>query len=817
MEKPNDQRREGQAGGREPSDRWDFSSVPPPQSQIPQLKEIPETPEERRRRRIILAISAVLALIAVVTATVIALNIRHDSRIASSVEDYGATGRLPYLEEALDLLEGDDSPADRALRARLLATAALEQGQADATEGARTLLEGLAEDEAAREVAIARTYLALAAGEPRQAQQAAATIASGGDFPAEAARAQALAAGAVGALPQAVAFAETAVKERPEAPRHVALLGLLLARTGEGEQAVARLSELEDDAAASPAVRLARARIALRRGDMDVAAQQATELEGDETASPVERAWAELVLSYAAASRGDAAGALERLDKTAEHRPAGDEGFVLWRGRSLLRAGAVDEAGEELARLPEGVTSAPLVRSHVVAELALARGNPKAATAALEGAAEAGRTFLLRGWAEQGRGRSKAARSLYEKAAEDEATRAEAYAALARLELAEGREKAAVRAASKALTAGPANAAAVRAFVEAKLAAGDAKAAASAVDKALAQRPKDGRLLAARAAVEWAAEDWKAARETLAQAAARLPRDADLHARKGEAARRLGRADEAKKAFDRALELAPKHPMALAGLLQIHVAAEALDEAGKVLERIDEADVASVPIDRARARYHVLTAAGHAGISDVRRAIMRRAPSDPDLWLALAELQMQAGEHRGAVASYGRVMREREEDTPTALLGRAMAQLRMHSKSGAERTLDDLDEAVAEGQMDDGFRAGVLAARARLKLLDDRLGAARALARQALRADPRNAEAHLVLADVASERDRDPTEHLRAALKAPIPPPEAKGRLALELEEGDEQCALAEAYREAAPRGTHARRLARIVRACRRR
>ncbi|MFW6031322.1 MAG: hypothetical protein ACOC9T_01915, partial [Myxococcota bacterium] len=176
MNDPTDQRNEQKpgGGGPEPSDRWDFSSVPPPQGDlIPQLKEIPETPEERRRRRIILAISAVVAVIVAITAVVIVLGIRHRARIDRAVQAYETTGRAGALDEALERLDGEDAPDDRALRARLLASAAFELGRPEAGDAARDLLEALGED-AGSEAAVARVYLALAANQPAEAQQRAA-------------------------------------------------------------------------------------------------------------------------------------------------------------------------------------------------------------------------------------------------------------------------------------------------------------------------------------------------------------------------------------------------------------------------------------------------------------------------------------------------------------------------------------------------------------------------------------------------------------------------------------------------------------------
>jgi tetratricopeptide (TPR) repeat protein len=811
-----DEKQPQQGGGsREPSDRWDFSSVPPASgSLIPQLKEIPETPEERKRRRIILTISAVAAGIALVAAAIFALHLRHRARIDSAVVELEETGRADALDRALALLNGEDGEEDRAVRARLHAVAHLEHARAGAAEEAQALLSDLGDPPPAG-ADVAAVYLALGAGEVSAAHERATQIRPRGDHKAEGLRAQALASEAVGATPQALTLAQAALELRPQGARYAALVVRLHGRLGQHEEAAAVLEGVDESIRAAPPIVLERARMAMALGDHAQAAELGQTVSEHAEATPVEDAWARLLVARGAAQGGNAKRALELVGGDVAGRPPGDEDFVLLRGQTLLLVGAVAEATAELERLPSGITRSPLARAHVVAELALARGQTSAAADALARAPDHPRTQLLLGRAAVARGKASEARSHYEAAAKADTLRAEALAGLALLALDGGDTKGAVAAASKALTQASDDPWAVQAFARAQVAAGNAKAALEAVDKALRSRADDGRLHAVRAHVLATQEADAEARKALERATDLLPRDADLFARLGHTAQRMGDAEAAGTAFERALALRPKHASALTGMLQLAVAAEDLSRAGEVLERIDGAGVVTLDVDRARARYLVLTAAGQQGIADVRRAIVRRGPSDSDLWMALAQLQMQAGDARAANGSFGRVLREREGD-PWALLGRAFAQLAMRMGAAAEKTLDEVESVGAAQGLGEDFEAATTAARARLQLLEDRPGIARNLAKKAAALDPRSAEAHMALADVEDDRKRDPTPHLRDALKARIPPPEAKGRLALQLEREDpERCALATAYWEAAPRGTYSRQIQPIVRSCR--
>jgi Flp pilus assembly protein TadD len=186
--------------------------------------------------------------------------------------------------------------------------------------------------------------------------------------------------------------------------------------------------------------------------------------------------------------------------------------------------------------------------------------------------------------------------------------------------------------------------------------------------------------------------------------------------------------------------------------------------------------------------------------------------------MSLGRLQLQAEEYGAATGAFGRVLRY-DEENPWALVGRALAQARLRRTRGAERSLQDARDAKEDRDMtdarEDRFDARVHLVRGWLRYKDERWGGARSHAKRALRLDPEEGRAHVLLASVASERDRDPKPHLRKALKARTPPPEAKAMLALELGETEEGCEFAKAYHEAAPGGRRARSIRRMRFRCR--
>ena len=820
MQPPGNRGFEGEAEG----ERSDLFSVPQQrESLIPSLESVPETPEERRRRRIMRIIAAAIAVVLVVTALLIYLALAHASAVEDAALTVGADGRPAQIAAALDLLEGDDAADDLALRARIRATNALEHGVTEDVDRARELLARIEGDEAAQslDARVARTYLAVAGNNPSEAAQHVTGMTFGGPFAAEGAHASAVSGVAVGDLAHALETSQVAVERQPEAPRYAGLRARALARSGEVDGALALLDGLPTEAQASPAAKLARARVlAEARRDPDGARLAAQAVLDAEDAGPTEKAWAELVLGMLAAAALNPVTPRARVHAALAARPEGDEAFLLAAMDALLAAGYADRAAALQEHLPPDVSTDRVRRSQIAAAIALDQGNPRQARAALESAGDGARTKLLRARLADRSGEHDRARTRYGQAAESERWAVEAFARLGAMELGLERPDEALAAAQRALEKRATDPDAVSVAVRAHIAKEQTEEAMGLASRALSDHPNDPRLLFAKARVHMAEEQWAEALSTLREATEREEENADLWAALGDAAREEGEADEAKQAYEKALELREQHPTALVGLLRLAVDAEDLERAEQALAAVKEANITSGEVDRPEARYLVLSGAGNRGSDEVRRAIIRRSPTDSYMWRQLGWLQYQAEVFDGAARSFARalnVLDEGEVDVE-ARIGLVLAQLAMRASNPAERTLGEMEAELEGLELSPYVRALVLAAQARLSLANDRLNPARNTARQALEVDEDNWAAHEILADVVDERSGDPSEHLQAAAAAIPPSVSAKARLALRAGElTDQVCEWVDAYRAAAPRGRYARSVSRLYYDCRRR
>lgn len=184
--------------------------------------------------------------------------------------------------------------------------------------------------------------------------------------------------------------------------------------------------------------------------------------------------------------------------------------------------------------------------------------------------------------------------------------------------------------------------------------------------------------------------DAAAAFERYRGAVERNPRLAAAHYGLGHAAASLGRADEARAAYLRAVELVPNHPEANnnLGLLLL----EGRDLAGAIPRF--EAAIAGDPT-LASSHYMLGAALAMQGEQERARASYKRAlelqPSYLDLHLQRGEGLAAEGRTEEALAHYGLVL-ELRPDSPRALLRRAQA----HARSGApSAALADLERAEA--------------------------------------------------------------------------------------------------------------------------
>lgn len=795
----------------------DLFSVKPYNSgtSIPVIERVPKTKEEIRRARLLRITYAALAIAALVFAVWLFFYISHLRAITAAVEGASDDGRVATIREALELLEGEDDPESRAISLRLRAMLVLS-GEQEATEPIAEGLRALPADDpdVARERGIAETYLALARGDLAAARQHASAVVARGDYKAEAARSRALAARFVGNLEQALDSARLATDERPEAPRHVALFAELTARAGRTEAAIARLDRLPDEYQ-NAATRIARARILDNTGaDGAQVTRLAQQVLEDEAATFHEKAWARLLLARASAAQGDRVTARRHLDQASEVAPPGDELFTLGLIEAALRIDADHLAQQVAQRLPSPLSVDAGRRAQLSAELALARHDLRGAAANLENAPEGARTALARARLLEARGQYERARTLYEQAAGEPAYRVPATAHLAAMELRQGNAAASAERITPLLAEHENHPDIVPVAVDAQLGLHQPQRAMELVAPALEAHPEDVRLLAAKAHVEMALAQWEQALQTLDRALGIQADDADLHADRGRAARELSRLEVAREAFDRALELSASHPGALIGRLELDLVEFRPTDARPIMDRIDRAEVHSLEVERLRGRLLNMEIAGQSGITAVRTAL-RTYPDDRTLQMSLSWLYMQAENYTAAVRGFGRLA---SGDTPDieAVLGRVLAQIRM--RAPARSTIDGLIEGgLDESTLAVPVRAQFHAILGRLAHAEDNRTVATQEAQRALEIDPKNSEAHLLLADLANEREADDTRELELALEGVHPSSRPLGVLAIRAEQvNDALCQYAQRYRRAAPSGQYARGIARVIRDCRR-
>jgi len=785
---------------------------------IPVIDKVPETKEEIRRKRIIRIVAAVTAVVVIALIAWGVLWWRHRSAIHEAMTQVSDDGRLASATEAIELLDGDDDPEARAMTMRVRAMLVLA-GEEDAADEIAASLAGLSTDDAdvARERGVAETYLALARGDLAAAMETASSIdATGGDFRAESLRARALAAWSVGNVEVASAAAEHAVSERPDAPRHVALHAELIARTGDTDAAIARLDEVPE-AARNGATRIARARILDRGGAHQAEVVELSEaVLADEAATDHEMAWARLLLARAAAAGGDRVTAREHLDQASEVAPPGDELFTMTLTEAALRMGATVFAREVSERLPSPLSIDAGRRAQLSAELALSRRDLNGADAALRHAPPGAKTSLLRARLLQARGRAEEAERLYLEAAEDPAHRVPAMVHLASMELAADDAAQAVSRVEPLLGEYPDHPDIVPVAVEAQLGLEQAARAMELVEPALEAHPQDVRLLAAKAHVQAALERWEDALGTLDAALRIESDDANLHADRGVAAQELSRREVAREAFDAALALDATHPVALVGRLRLDVEDLQATEARRILERIDEASIESLEVERLRARLLAIEVAGHSGTRTLRRALASY-DDDPVLIRYLGWLYMQAEEYAHAVRRFSQLL-VGDDDPPDAVLAKALAQLRMRASNPARSLVEGFTDDYPLESLEPWIRAQYHALQARLAWSDHNRPLAQREADAALELDRHNSEAHLVRAEILSDRDQDATEELEASLHGPHPSSRAFALLSIREEVvTDPICEYARRYRRAAPNGQYARGTWRVRRDCRHR
>lgn len=791
--------------GRESSDLFKLTDI---RKSIPPITAVPLTKEEvraRQARRIALIVAAILAAI---TAVVLAWRIQHRRAIDAATTEAERTGRIASIDAALELLDGETSAGDTALRARLLASAVLA-GQADR----RTLAEeALAahpiSNDNASDHRIASTYLALAAGDADAARNDASALVAGvGPRAAEAGHARALAALAIGNVDAARTAADAALAQYPDAPRHQALVLEIGSR---------QTSALEMTAGDATVLRIARARARWERdlGRAEALADARAVIEATD-ATPAERAWAELLVALSEVVQGDTLGASEALARAEDSAPPGDELFRIEVAEAWLALGRLDRADRTMTALGTGVSTDAGRRGLLYARRALATGDAETAARMAALADPSTRRTLVEAEIAALRNDAETAIGHYRAAAENPDLVIEAMCGLSELYARIGRAAEALEPVEPLLSRDPTFPRVAAAAAYALAAQGQRDRALATLETALTAHPREPALLAAKGRVFFRAEAWEPALEAYRRAMEVDDHDVEVATERGIAARRLASTresdrtsllEEARTSLGRALELVPAHRVALLELLDLSVQTRDLERARSALAGLDAAQIGGHDVDLLRARALVLSMAGASGVGAVREACERHA-TDGDLRVYLGQLHYQAEQWNDAADAFYSASTRTTSLRHFALAMRALAFGRARREPSIEPAIDMLHVGTSTEPLTPAEEAYADLARAWMEWHNEAFGRASIFARQAFDHDPENAEAMLLLGYVEALQRRDATERMRGAAATSL---EAVGWLATHIEDGT-RCDGLMRYLAGAPEGRYAADARRVL------
>jgi tetratricopeptide (TPR) repeat protein len=610
----------------------------------------------------------------------------------------------------------------------------------------------------------------------------------------EAFRARALALAASGQTGDALDAARQAATLSPEAPRHAALLASLALRAGDPALATRSLG----DASRATGLRVVRAEIDLADGgDSAIAASEVElALAASDLTAP-ERARASLVRARIAAAAGNAAGTLTDLGAVEALAPTWDEPTRLSAAELLLSSGEAARARALLEALPSASVDGRR-RAELLVRASLALGDIPAAERSVALAGTGPSIDFLRARIAEAAGRLDEARTLYASAASEPTLLVPARTAEGAILYARGAMAEARTALAAAIGGDPGDGRAVLLFVRAALATDDRAAADRAAQAARALHPERPEVAAAIGLVALSSGRLDEALSSLATATAALTTDQDLRLDLGVAQWRSGRLDEASATFDAVLGAAPTSLRALGLAIDLSLERARFDGASALLDRLAAAGASAAEVARRRAELAAARGLGRAAIEEVERASARSR--DAAIWIALARLQIQAERDRDARRTLTRARRYDRRSPTIALLGIVLDAHDGRLRGVDEDAADAETEATSRG-ITNAFRALISAVRARAAFESSDVDEARQLAEAAVALDPLCAEAHLVLADVATVGSHDPIPELRLAAAGTYPMPEALGRLAARLERGEEACTSARLYDERAHGG----------------
>jgi tetratricopeptide (TPR) repeat protein len=769
---------------------------------------VPLTKEEVRRRKLVRAamIAATVTAILIALAIAFRLKQRHDIEVATTEAE--REGRVAAIEAALALLDGEDSAADRALRARLHAMAAIAGVEEHREQAGALLASHDANGDGASDHRIAATYLALAAGDPSAAGTEASRLVAGqGPRGAEAGHARALAALALGNIEAARSAADAAVGNFPNAPRHQALVLEVASR---------QTTSVEMEPGESTPLRIARARARWERDlGRDEAIADAQDVLSATDATPSERAWAELIVAQSIVAQGNTVGATEALTRAEESTPPGDELFTMEVADAWMALGRLDRAQRRIAQLGSGVSTDAGRRGLLLARLALVTGDWATAESMANVAQPSPRRTYVEAEIAAARGQTDQAIALFRQAGETPDLQMEAMCALSGLLVRSGHADEALAPVEPLLARDPNFPRVAAAAAYAQAAQGDKARALATLETALAVHAREPVLLAAKARVFYQASEWQPAVEAYAQAMEVDDGDVAVATERGISARHLyaaepantARLDEARTSFERAIELVPGHRLALTELLSLSLETSDLPRARRAMEGLDGAHAEGLEIDLLRARFLVLARAGASGVAAVEAACGRHADNG-DLRFYLGQLYYQAEDFNDAVDAFYAASTRETSLRREALAMRALTFGRARREPSIEPAITLLRVGTSGEPLSAHHEALALLASAWMEWHNEVVGRATIFAREAIEREPDATDALLLLGYIDALQRRDAAPRMREAARHSL---EAQGWLAVNVDDAS-RCESLEAYVTGAPQGRFAVDATRLLR-----
>lgn len=765
------------------------------------------------RRNWTVAATAIL-LMACGAAALYLFQRRHSEKMLRAAVDRAlADGDYGSLNDALRLQRAQSPESGAALSrlAFLEALAVTEHGIGAERSVGQLLARLQPEDRWLEAARMALAYRNLAEGDVEAARQSMPMDgASTGSI--EYARLRSLLSVADGDLQSAVREAQSIVDQQPNAARHVVLLALLSAQSGDSQRGLDLLRRLPN-AASFPAVLVARGRIMSRLVDQREEMQKAARaiLAQRHQASGRELAWAHVLLAQYALDTASQRQAKSEALAASALRAQLDEELILELVPLLVRTDAVGAARTLMQALPRR-SFRVMRRAQVEALMALGEGDHDAAENWLLQAGDSGSADLLRADVAVARNQPAMAQRLYERAALDPTTVVMAQLRLSELFARLGKPRDASSAMLQAWKRGPRDAGITARLCAAQVAAGEMEAAERLLATVANRWPQqvDLHLCAARLAMR---------RGRLVEAVPQLRTLAEQHGQNvevlaayAEAARLVGATDEAQRGFERALTVQPLHAESMRGLLLLAIAQNDMERAQGLLERLDQKKVAADPsLTEARARLLLLEGAGKEAVEALTP--IAESMQRPELWSALGQAYLQADLESSAKQAFRRAL-SLDAGHAAAHLGLAWLAMRAGQLSSANQSINAAEAArVGEG-LPSSWRSRLLAARGALRFEYGDLSAAEQAAHKAIATYAKASEARWVLANIAAEKHHSAVDEWRRAIVGNAPVTEALARLSLQLGPTTEGCEMARRYLRAAPKGYDASAVQQVIDRC---